>query len=133
MPENEREVLQHQLKGILKCKNQKAIEKALTYLDNKSNMIACYRLRAAYGLRNSSNSVEKVNDLLVSRRQKHNGTSWTRFGSTGLALVTALVLNGHLDQWVLSRKVSFELPPLRHSVAAQMEVANQGVESLEAI
>lgn len=133
MPENEREILQHQLKGILKCKNPKAIEKALTYLDNKSNMIACYRLRAAYGLRNSSNSVEKVNDLLVSRRQKHNGTSWTRFGSTGLALVTALVLNGHLDQWVLSRKVSFELPPLRHSAAAQMEVANQGVESLEAI
>ena len=107
-------------------------------MDNKSNMIACYRLRAAYGLRSSSNSVEsnsveKVNDLLVSRRQKHNGTSWTRFGSTGLALVTALVLNSHLDQWVLSRKVSFELPPLRHSAAAQMEVATQGVESLEAI
>ena len=72
-------------------------------------------------------------DLLVSRRQKHNGTSWTRFGSTGPALVTALVLNGYLDQWVLSRKVSFERPPLRHSAAAQMEVANQGVESLEAI
>ena len=72
-------------------------------------------------------------DLLVSRRQKHNGTSWTRFGSTGPALVTALVLNSHLDQWVLSRKVSFELPPLRHSAAAQMEVANQGLASLEAI
>ena len=72
-------------------------------------------------------------DLLVSRRQKHNGTSWTLFGSTWLALVPALVLNGHLDQWVLSRKVSFERPPLRHSAAAQMEVANQGVESLEAI
>ena len=55
------------------------------------------------------------------------------FGSTWLALVPALVLNGHLDQWVLSRKVSFERPPLRHSAAAQMEVANQGVESLEAI
>ena len=37
-------------------------------------------------------------DLLVSRRQKRNGTSWTRFGSTGPALVTALVLNGYLDQ-----------------------------------
>lgn len=81
---------QYKIAGILKCKTPKAINRVLTYLTNKESMIPCYRLRKAHGLRNSSNSVEKANDLIISYRQKHNCTSWTRFGSTGLALIRAL-------------------------------------------
>ena len=92
LPDNEKAVLMEQYKiaGILKCKTPKAINRVLTYLTNKESMIPCYRLRKAHGLRNSSNSVEKANDLIISYRQKHNCTSWTRFGSTGLALIRAL-------------------------------------------
>ena len=80
-------------------------------------MVACH------GLRNSSNSVEKANDLLVSYRQKHNGTSWTRFVSTGLALICALVLNERVDIWVLKRKISFKLS--LQSATTGLNVANQ--------
>lgn len=125
MPDNEKAALMEQYKiaGILKCKNPKAINRVLTYLTNKENMIACYRLRKAHGLRNSSNSVEKANDLIISYRQKHNGTSWTRFGSTGLGLIRALVLNQREDLWVLKRKVSFKLRA--QSDAIGLNVANQ--------
>ena len=34
-------------------------------------------LRANLGLRNSSNPVEKANDLVVAGRQKHNGMAWS--------------------------------------------------------
>ena len=133
MPDNEKAVLKEQYKiaGILECKNPKAINRVLTYLTNKESMIACYRLRKAHGLRNSSNSVEKANDLLVSYRQKHNGTSWTRFGSTGLALIRALVLNERVDRWVLKRKVSFKLS--LQSATTGLNVANQEGGSMHAV
>lgn len=133
MPDNEKAVLKEQYKiaGILECKNPKAINRVLTYLTNKESMIACYRLRKAHGLRNSSNSVEKANDLLVSYRQKHNGTSWTRFGSTGLALIRALVLNERVDRWVLKRKVSFKLS--LQSATTGLNVANQEGGSMLAV
>ena len=133
MPDNEKAVLlaQYKIAGILKCKNQQAINRVLTYLSNKESMIACYRLRKARGLRNSSNSVETANDLLVSYRQKHNGTSWTRFGSTGLAIIRALMLNKRVALWTVERKVSFKLTP--RSAATGLNAANQEDNSMLAV
>jgi hypothetical protein len=55
-------------------------------------MIPCYALRKAFGLCNSSAIGEKINDLIVSNRQKHNGMSWSKKGSLALASLTAAKL-----------------------------------------
>ena len=57
-------------------------------------MIPCYALRKKLRLRNSSAIGEKMNDLIVSSRQKHSGMSWSKSGSFSLAALTAAKLNG---------------------------------------
>ena len=54
-------------------RNRKWIDDLLGYFQKKGDAITCYALRAKLGLRNSSNPVEKANDLIVAQRQKHNG------------------------------------------------------------
>lgn len=56
-------------------------------------------MRHALGLRNSSNPVEKANDILVASRQKHRGMSWSRQGSWSLAEITAVFANGEMKSW----------------------------------
>ena len=51
------------------------------------------------GLCNSSAIGEKMNDLVVSERQKHNGMSWSKSGSVSLATITALKRNKESDKW----------------------------------
>ena len=71
-------------------KNQKALGALTTYLDNHRKKIPCYALRKQLGLCNSSNRVEKANDILVSHRQKRNGMSWSEQGSLSLAALSAV-------------------------------------------
>ena len=73
------------------------------YLEKHREHIPCYALRAELGLRNSSNRVEKENDLVVAQRQKHNGMSWSTVGSGALAQITALSINGELYDWLRNR------------------------------
>ena len=73
------------------------------YLEKHREHIPCYALRAELGLRNSSNRVEKENDLVVAQRQKHNGMSWSKTGSGALAQITALSINGELHDWLRNR------------------------------
>jgi hypothetical protein len=73
--------------------------------------VPCYALRERLGLRNSSNRGEKANDLVVARRQKHNGMSWSDDGSFAFATVATAVSNGELDNWVHRRLFSFNLRP----------------------
>lgn len=70
------------------------------YLEKHREHIPCYALRAELGLRNSSNDVEKENDLVVAQRQKHNGMSWSTTGSGALAQIAALSINGELGDWL---------------------------------
>ena len=56
-------------------KNPKWLEEQISYLKRKENSIACYAARAGLGLRNSSNPVEKANDILVAQRQKHDSVT----------------------------------------------------------
>ena len=49
-------------------KNEKVRDDLLTYIRNKQAWITCYALRKKIGLKNSSNSVELTNQLLVSQR-----------------------------------------------------------------
>ena len=69
-------------------KSQDAINDLAGYITRKQENIPCYALRKGLGLHNSSNPVEKENDLLVAKRQKGRGMAWSREGSAALATVT---------------------------------------------
>ena len=89
-------------------KDQEKIDDFIKYLERVRNYIPRYDLRAALGLRNSSNLGEKSNDLVVSSRQKHNGMSWSADGSFALASVCAASANGEIINWVQSSSLSFK-------------------------
>ena len=99
------------LEGIAseKIKNREVMEKLIAYLQRNSTYIPCYALRKKLGLRNGSSIGEKMNDLIVSSRQKHNGMSWSKNGSVALATVTALKRNNESDKWFRENKLNFQL------------------------
>lgn len=92
-----------------KIKNNEKHTKLLVYLDRNKEMIPCYALRKHLGLKNSSAIGEKMNDLLVSSRQKHNGMSWSKRGSLALAALTAVKRNGEDQSWLEKRQLKFKL------------------------
>jgi hypothetical protein len=90
-------------------KNQSVVEKLVQYLHRNKPYIPCYAIRKQLGLRNSSNIGEKMNDLIVSERQKHNGMSWSKPGSVALASVTALKRNRETKSWFEKSEIEFKL------------------------
>ncbi len=99
-------------------KNEHAIKVLIGYYDRNYSYIPCYALRKKLGLRNSSNVGEKANDLAVSNRQKHNGMSWSKSGSTSLTSVISLKLNNEQFNWLLKGDVDFKLKLKNDKVAA---------------
>ena len=91
-------------------KNQTWLDEQINYLKRKEYSITCYAVRAGLGLRNSSNPVEKENDILVARRQKHNGMSWSKHGSSALATIEMIYQNGYEDIWFRYGRISFVMP-----------------------
>ena len=83
---------------ILRQKNR--IEDLCQYIEKHREHIPPYALRAKLGLRNSSNRVEKTNDIVVAQRQKHNGMSWSTSGSGALAQISAFIANDELHLWL---------------------------------
>jgi len=84
-------------------------DKLVEYLKRNTPSIPCYAIRKELGLRNSSNIGEKMNDLVVSNRQKHNGMSWSKDGSVALASITALKRNKEHKKWFQEKELSFRL------------------------
>ena len=84
-------------------------DKLVEYLKRNTPYIPCYAIRKELGLRNSSNIGEKMNDLIVSNRQKHNGMSWSKDGSVALASITALKRNKENKKWFQEKELSFRL------------------------
>jgi len=80
-------------------KKSDEIQSLIRYLERNRPYIPCYAVRKRVGLRNSSNIGEKMNDLLVSDRQKHNGMSWSVNGSSALAALEALKRNKTSQHW----------------------------------
>lgn len=91
-------------------KNRKWLDDLLGYFENKGDAITCYALRAKLGLRNSSNPVEKANDLIVAQRQKHNGMAWSPNGSGSLAALQMIYLNHQSDLWFRKRELRLFSP-----------------------
>lgn len=92
-----------------KIKNRDVMGKLIDYLKRNSTYIPCYALRKQLGLRNGSSIGEKMNDLIVSNRQKHNGMSWSKSGSVALATLTALKRNNESGNWFQEKKLNFAL------------------------
>jgi hypothetical protein len=92
-----------------KVKNDEKLSKLIAYLERNKEIIPCYAIRKSLGLRNSSAIGEKMNDLIVSSRQKHNGMSWSKIGSLTLAALTAAKLNGESQVWLTKRRLKFKL------------------------
>jgi hypothetical protein len=90
-------------------KDKAVMEKLIEYLYRNKPYIPCYAIRKQLGLRNSSNIGEKMNDLIVSGRQKHNGMSWSKPGSVALASVTALKRNKEHKRWFENGDLEFKL------------------------
>ncbi len=90
-------------------KKQDALDQLIGYFERNRSHIPCYALRKKLGLRNSSNLVEKMNDRLVSDRQKHQGMSWSQTGSVALAVITSLKLNQEFKIWFKEKKLNFKL------------------------
>jgi len=95
--------------GHKNVKNQNQLDDLCAYLDRKSPYIACYALRKGFGLRNSSNPVEKANDRVVAARQKKKGMSWSNLGSNALAVISAVSINGELSNWIYKRDIPFRM------------------------
>lgn len=92
-----------------KIKKAEHMEKLIGYLERNRSYIPCYALRKRLGLRNSSSIGEKMNDLIVSQRQKHNGMSWSAGGSSALAAITALKRNKESSRWFEQKTIAFKL------------------------
>ncbi|MEA3360714.1 MAG: hypothetical protein U9R17_15090 [Thermodesulfobacteriota bacterium] len=90
-------------------KNKAALEKLIGYLKRNKPYIPCYAVRKELGLCNSSAIGEKMNDLVVSERQKHNGMSWSKTGSVSLATITTLKRNNESDKWFEEKELDFAL------------------------
>lgn len=85
------------------------IDKLIAYLKRNRPYIPCYAVRKELGLCNSSAIGEKMNDLVVSSRQKHNGMSWSKAGSIGLATITAIKRNKENEKWFATKSLDFKL------------------------
>ncbi|NSW92200.1 MAG: hypothetical protein HPY74_16275 [Firmicutes bacterium] len=90
-------------------KLKEAIEGLIGYFDRNRSYIPCYALGKKLELCNSSNRGEKANDLAVSDRQKYNGISWSKSGSSSLASVITIHQNGEQMNWLLKRKIQFKM------------------------
>jgi hypothetical protein len=92
-----------------KLKSGKGTEGLIGYFERNREYIPCYALRKKLGLRNSSNKGEKSNDLIVSKRQKHNGMSWSKDGSVALASVVTMHNNREEKNWYSNKSIEFKL------------------------
>ena len=90
-------------------KQVEKLDKLIAYLKRNKPYIPCYAVRKELGLCNSSAIGEKMNDLVVSSRQKHNGMSWSKAGSVGLATITAIKRNKENEKWFETKSLDFKL------------------------
>lgn len=102
----------HYLEQIDKdhIKNLYKMTETIDYLKRKKPFVRCYALRAELGLPNSSNPVEKDNDLNVAARQKHNGMAWSYEGSGALSKITVAFRNEEIEEWLKNRTIPFTMP-----------------------
>ena len=110
---------------LLKANGTEVIDSVISYLNNKNDRMTCFALRKELGLRNSSNRVEKTNDLLVSHRQKGKGLSWSDEGSFSNSSVIMIFKNNEVNALYDENSILFTL----HEMANDMDTDNSGILS----
>ncbi|HLB47745.1 MAG TPA: hypothetical protein VJL59_12125 [Anaerolineales bacterium] len=80
------------------ARNIEKLDELINYLSSRREFIPNYRERRAQRQYIGSAHVEKGNDLIVARRQKHQGMHWSEQTSDALAALRTLMLN---DSWDL--------------------------------
>jgi hypothetical protein len=88
-------------------KDDKPIARLIAYLERNRQWIPCYAMRSQLRLPNSSNPVERCNNLVTAKRQKHHGMSWSEKGSYALTSLAVVTLNGATRQWIENRTIPF--------------------------
>ena len=88
-------------------KNKTQLEGVVDYLERKKVGITELSVRRWFGMKIGSRDVEKDNDIIVANRQKHNGMSWNREGSSNLSALTAMTRNGQMNSFLYGRKINF--------------------------
>lgn len=79
------------------AKNTAKLDELIGYLQNRRTSIPNYKLRRQARQFNGSGQVEKANDLIVARRQKHQGMHWSQPTTDALAALKTLILNRGWD------------------------------------
>ena len=88
-----------------RTKNLEKLDELINYLHNRRPYIPNYRQRRAQRHYIGSAHVEKGNDLIVARRQKHRGMHWSEQTSDALAALRTLLLNDGWDLYWLKHQV----------------------------
>ena len=86
-------------------KNAEKLDELIKYLDTRRAYIPNYQEQRLQRHYIGSAHVEKGNDLLVARRQKHQGMHWSEQTSDALAALQTLLLNGGWDLYWLKRQI----------------------------
>ena len=86
-------------------KNEKRLDELIGYLRKHQTEIPDYNERRIHCQFNGSGHVEKANDLLVARRQKHRGMHWSLETSDSLCALKTLMLNHGWELYWQKRSV----------------------------
>ena len=81
-------------------KNDKKLIDLINYLLEREEYIVCYEIRKKLGLPNSSNPAETAANILVAMRQKKKGSSWSFNGSLAMSIISMLIKNGMLKNFI---------------------------------
>ena len=81
-------------------KDEKKLQDLINYLVEREEFIVCYEMRRRIGLPNSSNPAETAANILVAKRQKKKGASWSYAGSRAMATIASLKKNNLLKNYI---------------------------------
>ena len=87
------------------ARNEKKLDELIGYLRKHQEEIPDYNERRIRCQFNGSAHVEKANDLLVARRQKHKGMHWSLETSDSLCALKTLMLNHGWEYYWQEREV----------------------------
>jgi hypothetical protein len=86
--------------------HREAMREITSYIRNQSGGIINYGSWRDAGRRVSASTVEKTGDLIVARRMKHQGMSWTRRGADRITALRICLLNQDWDAFQKTRKAA---------------------------
>ena len=97
-------------KEEMKNGGEQVLGSLMDYLRKKKDRLTCFALRKILGLRNSSNRVEKANDILVSQKQRE-GAFLCSDGIFAVSQVTMVFKNEEALSYYKVKGVFLQPPP----------------------